>query len=127
VPANRNGVSAVAYDGGVALHVIEKGTYCGDMPNAQCRGALYEVKDWQMKQVAANVEGAKLIYYEPGTKALLQSTWGDGGCRSAKFFVYDFVLATSTMTFNKDNCDEATYDAYITSVAEYLATFGLKP
>lgn len=125
VPENGWRSSAAVYKDGVALYFLEKGSLCGDHPRYACNGALYEIANGQMKQVAPNVIGAELLYYEPGARALLQSRWGDGGCRETKFYVYSFATASSTMTFDKNNCDEATYEAYIRSVDDYLSQFGL--
>src|ERR1043166_163270 len=85
-PATYYGVNALQYSGGTLLYVWDKDAqHCGDSPNALCKGSLYEIADGSMKQVATNVMGDKLLYYEPGVRALLQSGFGDGSCRMTKF------------------------------------------
>ena len=125
------GASAVAHEGGITLYLLDhaKGEpYCGDHPRYTCKGTLYEIADVKLKAVASNVLGARLIYYEPGVRALLQSRWGDGSCREAKFYLYDFATASSSLSFIADNdCDgfEERNNEYQKAISDYLAPFGL--
>jgi hypothetical protein len=127
-PTTYYGVSTVAYATGTALYALNPGTQCGDHPRYPCEGSLYEIKEGQLKQVASNVIGHQVIYYEPGVRALLQSGWGDGSCREAKFYLYDFATASSSLSFAADNdCDgfEERNNEYQKAISDYLIQFGL--
>ena len=131
-PARYYGVSTVAYATGTALYALNPGTQCGDHPRYPCEGSLYEIKDGQLKQVASSVIGGQVIYYEPGVRALLQSRWGDGSCREAKFYLYDFAVASSSLSFFAENScggagaeGEALDNEYQQALDDYLAQFGL--
>lgn len=130
-PSTYYGVSTVSYASGTALYVLKPGSpnsVCEDLPKNPCEGSLYEIQDYKLKEVASNVTGRKILYYQPGVKALFEKSWGDGSCRQVKFYVYDFITATSSLSFSADNgCDgfEEINAKYEKSVKDYLSKFGL--
>lgn len=129
-PTTYYGVSTVGYATGTALYALNPRSQCGDHPRYPCEGSLYEIEiqEGRLKQVASNVIGHQLIYYEPGVRALFRNMWGDGSCRQTKFYLYDFATASSSLSFSTSNgCDvsEESITEYKKALSNYLAQFGL--